>query len=130
MQGIKGWMQPVQELSIEDKISRTQYQLSLTAAKAEDLQQFSPVFVEALRQQPEFSDVASEDGGQGLQAFIDVNRDAAARLGLSIEDISRALQNLFAQRQIATLYTQANQYRIVLELDPSLTQGIDALNQT
>ena len=130
VQGIKGWMQPVQELSIEDKISRTQYQLSLTAAKAEDLQQFSPVFVEALRQQPEFSDVASEDGGQGLQAFIDVNRDAAARLGLSIEDISRALQNLFAQRQIATLYTQANQYRIVLELDPGLTQGIDALNQT
>jgi len=130
VQGIKGWMQPVQELSIEDKISRTQYQLSLTAAKAEDLQQFSPVFVEALRRQPEFSDVASEDGGQGLQAFIDVNRDAAARLGLSIEDISRALQNLFAQRQIATLYTQANQYRIVLELDPGLTQGIDALNQT
>ncbi|WP_374571780.1 efflux RND transporter permease subunit [Acinetobacter sp.] len=130
VQGIKGWMQPVQELSIEDKISRTQYQLSLTAAKAEDLQQFSPVFVEALRQQPEFSDVASEDGGQGLQAFIDVNRDAAARLGLSIEDISRALQNLFAQRQIATLYTQANQYRIVLELDLGLTQGIDALNQT
>ncbi|MBL8322404.1 MAG: efflux RND transporter permease subunit, partial [Acinetobacter sp.] len=130
VQGIEGWMQPVQELSIEDKISRTQYQLSLTAAKAEDLQQFSPVFVEALRRQPEFSEVASEDGGQGLQAFIDVNRDAAARLGLSIEDISRALQNLFAQRQIATLYTQANQYRIVLELDPGLTQGIDALNQT
>lgn len=130
VQGIKGWMQSVQELSIEDKISRTQYQLSLTAAKAEDLQQFSSVFVEALRQQSEFSDVAIDDGGQGLQAFIDVNRDAAARLGLTIEDISQALQNLFAQRQIATLYTQANQYRIVLELAPGLTQGMDALNQT
>lgn len=128
--GIKGWMQSVQELSIEDKISRTQYQLSLTAAKAEDLQQFSSIFVEALRQQSEFSDVAIDDGGQGLQAFIDVNRDAAARLGLTIEDISQALQNLFAQRQIATLYTQANQYRIVLELAPGLTQGMDALNQT
>ena len=130
VQGIKGWMQSVQELSIEDKISRTQYQLSLTAAKAEDLQQFSSIFVEALRQQSEFSDVAIDDGGQGLQAFIDVNRDAAARLGLTIEDISQALQNLFAQRQIATLYTQANQYRIVLELAPGLTQGMDALNQT
>lgn len=130
VQGIKGWMQSVQELSIEDKISRTQYQLSLTAVKAEDLQQFSSIFVEALRQQSEFSDVAIDDGGQGLQAFIDVNRDAAARLGLTIEDISQALQNLFAQRQIATLYTQANQYRIVLELAPGLTQGMDALNQT
>ena len=130
VQGIKGWMQPVQELSIEDKISRTQYQLSLTATHTEDLQQFTPIFVEALRQQPEFADVTSEDGGQGLQAFIDINRDAAARLGLTIEDISHALQNLFAQRQIATLYTQSNQYRIVLELDPSFTQGIDALNQT
>ena len=130
VQGIKGWMQSVQELSIEDKISRTQYQLSLTAVKAEDLQQFSSIFVEALRQQSEFSDVAIDDGGQGLQAFIDVNRDAAARLGLTIEDISQALQNFFAQRQIATLYTQANQYRIVLELAPGLTQGMDALNQT
>ena len=130
VQGIHAWMQPVQELSIEDKISRTQYQLSLSAAKTQDLQQWTPVLVDALKQQPEFSDVTSENGGQALQAYIDVNRDAAARLGLSIEDISLALQNLFAQRQIATLYTQSNQYRIVLELDPALTQGLDALNQT
>lgn len=130
VQGIHAWMQPVQELSIEDKISRTQYQLSLSSAKTQDLQQWTPVLVDALKQQPEFSDVTSENGGQALQADIDVNRDAAARLGLSIEDISLALQNLFAQRQIATLYTQSNQYRIVLELDPALTQGLDALNQT
>ncbi|MBJ9985241.1 multidrug efflux RND transporter permease subunit [Acinetobacter sp. S40] len=128
--GIHGWMQPVQELSIEDKISRTQYQLSLSAAKTLDLQQWTPMLVEALRQQPEFSDVTSEDGGQALQAYIDIDRDTAARLGLSVEDISLALQNLFAQRQIATLYTQSNQYRIVLELNPTLTQGLDALNQT
>ncbi|WP_130802951.1 multidrug efflux RND transporter permease subunit [Acinetobacter ihumii] len=130
VQGIHAWMQPVQELSIEDKISRTQYQVSLSAAKAEDLQQWTPVVVDALKQQTEFSDVTSEDGGQALQAYIDVNRDAAVRLGLSIEDISLALQNLFAQRQIATLYTQSNQYRIVLELDPDQAQGLDALNQT
>jgi multidrug efflux pump len=68
--------------------------------------------------------VTSEDAGQGLQAYIDVNRDAAARLGLSVEDISLALQNLFAQRQIATLYTQSNQYRIVLELDPNSPKGL------
>ena len=102
VQGIHAWMQPVQELSIEDKISRTQYQLSLSSAKTQDLQQWTPVLVDALKQQPEFSDVTSENGGQALQAYIDVNRDAAARLGLSIEDISLALQNLFAQRQIGT----------------------------
>ena len=128
--GIHAWMQPVQELSIEDKISRTQYQVSLSAAKAEDLKQWTPIVGDALKHQPEFSDVTSEDGGQALQAYIDVNRDAAARLGLSIEDISLALQNLFAQRQIATLYTQSNQYRIVLELDPDQVQGLEALNQT
>ncbi|ENX42917.1 multidrug efflux RND transporter permease subunit [Acinetobacter sp. NIPH 2100] len=130
VQGIKGWMQPVQELSIEDKISRTQYQLSVTAPKNQLVEQWTPELVQALRQQPAFAAVTSEDAGQGLQAYIDVNRDAAARLGLSVEDISLALQNLFAQRQIATLYTQSNQYRIVLELDPKLTQGIEALNQT
>ncbi|MGE8642849.1 multidrug efflux RND transporter permease subunit [Acinetobacter vivianii] len=130
VQGIKGWMQPVQELSIEDKISRTQYQLSVTAPKNQLVEQWTPQLVQALRQQPAFAAVTSEDAGQGLQAYIDVNRDAAARLGLSVEDISLALQNLFAQRQIATLYTQSNQYRIILELDPKLTQGIEALNQT
>lgn len=130
VQGIHAWMQPVQELSIEDKISRTQYQLSLTAAKNTDLALWTPVLVDALRQQPEFAEVSSENGGQGLQAYIDVNRDAAARFGLTVEDISLALQNLFAQRQIATLYTQSNQYRIVLELSPELTQDIRALEQT
>jgi multidrug efflux pump len=128
--GIQGWMQPVQELSIEDKISRTQYQLSLSATQASDLEKWTPLLVDALAQRPEFADVTSEGSGQGLQAFIEVNRDAASRLGLSVEDISLALQNLFAQRQIATLYTQSNQYRIVLELNPDLTQGLDHLGQT
>ncbi|MBI0395958.1 efflux RND transporter permease subunit [Acinetobacter bereziniae] len=130
VQGIYGWMQPVQELSIEDKISRTQYQLSLSATQASDLEKWTPLLVDALAQRSEFADATSEGSGQGLQAFIEVNRDAASRLGLSIEDISLALQNLFAQRQIATLYTQSNQYRIVLELNPDLTQGLDHLGQT
>ncbi|WP_335957201.1 efflux RND transporter permease subunit [Acinetobacter bereziniae] len=130
VQGIYGWMQPVQELSIEDKISRTQYQLSLSATQASDLEKWTPLLVDGLAQRSEFADVTSEGSGQGLQAFIEVNRDAASRLGLSVEDISLALQNLFAQRQIATLYTQSNQYRIVLELNPDLTQGLDHLGQT
>lgn len=128
--GIKGWMQPVQELSIESKISRTQYQLSLTAPNNQLIEEWTPKFIAALAQHKEFADVASENAGQGIQAYIEINRDAAARLGLTVEDISLALQNLFAQRQIATLYTQSNQYRIVLELDPNQIQGIEALNQT
>lgn len=130
VQGIKGWMQPVQELSIEAKISQTQYQMSLTASNAQQLEEWTPRLVSALREHPEFADVTSEGSGEGLQAYIDIQRDAAARLGLTVEDISLALQNLFAQRQITTLYTQSNQYQIILELDPKLTQGIEALNQT
>ncbi|OTG94697.1 multidrug efflux RND transporter permease subunit [Acinetobacter sp. ANC 3832] len=128
--GIKGWMQPIQELSIESKISRTQYQLSLTAPNNQLIEEWTPKFIDALAQYKEFSDIASDDAGQGRQAYIDINRDAAAKLGLTVEDISLALQNLFAQRQIATLYTQSNQYRIILELDPKQTQGIEALSQT
>ncbi|WOE31511.1 MULTISPECIES: efflux RND transporter permease subunit [unclassified Acinetobacter] len=129
VQGIQGWMQPVQELSLEDIISRTQYQLSLSTTNYQDLQHWTSILVDALAQRPELIDVTSNGHGLGLQAFIDVNRDAAARLDLSLEDISLALQNLFAQRQIATLYTQSNQYRIVLELVPESIQHVDDLAQ-
>ncbi|MFU8927074.1 multidrug efflux RND transporter permease subunit [Acinetobacter puyangensis] len=130
VQGIKAWMQPVQELSIEDKISRTQYQVSLSAPDIDTLQQWQNKVVEGLRMQPEFADVTSDTAGQGLQAYIEVNRDAAARLGVNLQDISEALQSAYAQRQIATLYTQSNQYRIVLEVDSQYATGIESLAQT
>ena len=130
VQGIKAWMQPLQELSIEDKISRTQYQISLTAANQQAVQQWTEKIQQRLAAQPQFADVTRVDAGQGLEAYIEVDRDAASRLGLTIQQISLALQNLYAQRQIATLYSQANQYQIVLEIDPRLEQGIDLLAQT
>lgn len=130
VQGIKAWMQPLQELSIEDKISRTQYQISLTAANQQAVQQWTEKIQQRLATQPQFADVTRVDAGQGLEAYIEVDRDAASRLGLTIQQISLALQNLYAQRQIATLYSQANQYQIVLEIDPRLEQGIDLLAQT
>ena len=130
VQGIKAWMQPLQELSIEDKISRTQYQISLTAANQQEVQQWTEKIQQRLAAQPQFADVTRVDAGQGLEAYIEVDRDAASRLGLTIQQISLALQNLYAQRQIATLYSQANQYQIVLEIDPRLEQGIDLLAQT
>lgn len=130
VQGIKAWMQPLQELSIEDKISRTQYQISLTAPNQQEVQQWTGKIQQRLATQPQFADVTRVDAGQGLEAYIEVDRDAASRLGLTIQQISLALQNLYAQRQIATLYSQANQYQIVLEIDPRLEQGIDLLAQT
>ena len=130
VQGIKAWMQPLQELSIEDKISRTQYQISLTAPNQQEVQQWTGKIQQRLATQTQFADVTRVDAGQGLEAYIEVDRDAASRLGLTIQQISLALQNLYAQRQIATLYSQANQYQIVLEIDPRLEQGIDLLAQT
>ncbi|KAA8735670.1 multidrug efflux RND transporter permease subunit [Acinetobacter qingfengensis] len=130
VQGIQAWMQPVQELSIEDKISRTQYQISLSAPDQATLEMWQNKFVTALRQHAEFSDVTSETTGQGLQAFVEVNKDAAARLNVSMSDVNAALQNAYSQRQISTLYTQSNQYRIVLEVAPQYAQTLADLSQT
>ena len=127
--GIKGWFQPVQELSIEDRVSRTQYQFSLTTPDQDVLNQWLPDLVEALQQRPELSEVAHDLQQQGLQAYIDIDRTAAARLGINVSQISTVLQSAYSQRQITTLFTQANQYRVILEVDPDQINGVDALNK-
>jgi multidrug efflux pump len=83
-----------------------------------------------LRLSPALADIATDLQSNGLQAFIDIDRDAAARLGVKVSDIAGALQTAYGQRQIATLFTQANQYRVVLEVDPDYAQGIQALANT
>jgi multidrug efflux pump len=130
VQGIKGWVQPVQEINIEDRISRTQYQMTLSAPQLETLSEWVPQWLDVLRELPELSDISSDIQTQGLQAYIDINRDAAARLGVNVGDVTNALQSAFAQRQVTTLFTQANQYRVILEVDPQYAQGLDALNST
>ena len=127
--GIKGWFQPVQELSIEDKVSRTQYQFTLTTPDSEVLGQWLPDVLAALRSRPELSEVAHDLQQQGLQAYIDIDRTAASRLGISVSAVGAALQSAYSQRQISTLFTQANQYRVILEVDPAQVQGVDALNK-
>jgi len=127
--GIKGWFQPVQELSIEDKVSRTQYQFSITTPDSEVLAQWLPDLMAALKARPELSEVAHDLQQQGLQAFIDIDRTAAARLGISVSQVGAALQSAYSQRQISTLFTQANQYRVILEVDPAQAQGIAALDK-
>ncbi|WP_116368267.1 multidrug efflux RND transporter permease subunit [Parahaliea mediterranea] len=127
--GITAWFQPVQELTIEDRVSRTQYQFTLTSLDSDMLREWVPPLVAALNARPELADVAADLQQQGMEAYVDIDRDAAARLGLDVTDIADTLYNAFGQRQIATLFTQANQYRVILEVDPALFTGPDSLRQ-
>lgn len=125
--GITAWYQPIQELSIEDRVSRTQYQFTLTAPDVEVLDAHLSDVLARVGESANIQDVTADLQNRGLQAYIDIDRDAAMRLGVRMVDISNALQSAYGQRQIATLFTQANQYRVVIEADPELSQGLDAL---
>ena len=127
--GISVYMQPVQDLTIEDRVSRTQFQFTLEDPDANRLGEWVPKLVERLRQSPYLADVASDLQDRGLQAFLDIDRDAASRLGIRVAAIDDALYDAFGQRLISTIYTQANQYRVVLEVAPRFQIGPDALGQ-
>ncbi len=127
--GIELYLQPVQDLSIEDRVSRTQFQFSLETPDSELLQEWTPRLVEALRERPELTDVASDLQNNGLQIYLDIDRDAAARLGIQVADITDALYDAFGQRQISTIFTQASQYRVVLEAEAGNRLGPQALEQ-
>ncbi len=125
--GITLYMQPVQDLSIEDRVSRTQYQFSLTAPDAALLTEWVPRLLERLRELPQLADVASDLQDRGLQAWIEIDRAAAARLGVSTAAIDNALYNAYGQRLVSTIFTQATQYRVVLEVQPEFRSGPDAI---
>ncbi|PJK33247.1 multidrug transporter subunit MdtB [Pseudomonas sp. S10E 269] len=127
--GIRLFMQPVQDLTIEDRVSRTQYQFSMSSPDAELLALWSEKLVHALSQLPELTDVASDLQDKGLQVYLVIDRDAASRLGVSVSTITDALYDAFGQRQISTIYTQASQYRVVLQAQSGETLGPEALNQ-
>ena len=119
LSGIRLFMQPVQDLTIEDRVSRTQYQFSLSSPDADMLSTWTQKLVTALSNQPELVDVASDLQDKGLQVYLVIDRDAASRLGVSVSTITDALYDAFGQRQISTIYGQANQYRVILEALPS-----------
>ena len=125
--GIRLFMQPVQDLSIEDRVSRTQYQFSLSSPDADLLAQWSGKLVQALQPRPELADVASDLQDKGLQVYLVIDRDMASRLGISVSQITNALYDAFGQRQISTIYTQASQYRVVLQAKDAATIGPQAL---
>ncbi|MBW7833080.1 MAG: efflux RND transporter permease subunit [Simplicispira suum] len=125
--GIRLFVQPVQDLTIEDRVARTQYQLLLSAPDAGALQSASQAMAMRLAQLPELSDVASDLQDQGLQAYVTIDRAEASRRGVTVAAIDTALYNAFGQRLISTIFTQSNQYRVVLEVAPRFALGPEAL---
>ncbi|WP_226502425.1 MdtB/MuxB family multidrug efflux RND transporter permease subunit [Pseudomonas sp. MWU16-30317] len=127
--GVRLFMQPVQDLTIEDRVSRTQYQFSLSSPDADMLATWSDRLVQALKQHPQLTDVASDLQDKGLQVYLNIDRDTAKRLGVNVSDITNALYDAFGQRQISTIYTQASQYRVVLQAADGGRIGPQALEQ-
>ena len=126
--GIKLYLQPVQDLTIDTQVSRTQYQFTLQAMSLDQLSTWVPKLIGALQESPMLKDVSSDWQDQGLVAFVNVNRDTVSRLGVTMADVDNALYNAFGQRLISTIYTQANQYRVVLEHNQDHTDGLTAFN--
>ena len=126
-EGIALYLQPVQDLTIEDRVSRTQYQLTLEGANAQELRDSTMRVVERLRELPQLTDVASDVQDDGLQAYVAIDRDSAGRLGVTPQAIDNALYNAFGQRLVSTIFTQASQYRVVLEVKPEFRLGPAAL---
>jgi len=125
--GVTLYMQPVQDLTLDNTISRTQYQFTMESADSAALTTWTPKLVEALRQQPELADVVSNQEDNGLAAYVTIDRDSAARLGISVGTVDNALYDAFGQRIVSTIFTQSNQYRVILEADPESYVSVDSL---
>ncbi|MHB8476412.1 MAG: MdtB/MuxB family multidrug efflux RND transporter permease subunit [Steroidobacteraceae bacterium] len=125
--GITLYMQPVQDLTLDTTVSRTQYQFTLESADSAVLSAWAPTLVAALRRQPELADVVSNQEDDGLAAYVTIDRDSAARLGISVGTVDNALYDAFGQRIVSTIFTQSNQYRVILEADPRTYRSVDSL---
>jgi multidrug efflux pump len=126
--GIELFMQPVQDLTVEDRISRTQYQYSLDAPDKALLDLWVPRLVDRMKQLPELRGVASDQQNNGLGLFVDIDRDTAGRLGITPQNIDDALYDSFGQRQVSTIYTQTNQFHVILEVAPRFQQDASGLS--
>jgi multidrug efflux pump len=125
--GITLYMQPVQDLTVEDRVSRTQYQYSIEDADARELSEWAPRLLGRLKALPELRDVASDQQNGGLQASLVIDRDTASRLGIAPQAIDDTLYDAFGQRQVSTIFTQLNQYHVILEVAPRFQENPDAL---
>jgi multidrug efflux pump len=121
-------LQPVQDLSIEDRISKAPYQFTLQDSDPARVAEWVPKLTERLRTLPQLSSVGNDLQDGGLQAYVDIDRDTAGRLGISVQQVGNALYNAFGQRLVSTIFTQSNQYRVVLEVDPALARGLRGID--
>jgi multidrug efflux pump len=128
LSGIEVFLRPVQDLTIDDLVSRSPYQFSLTATNMTELDSWNETLLGKLRKLPELTDVSSSLQNKGLQAYVNIDRDAAARLGITVASIDGALYSAFGQRLISTIFTQSTQYRVVLQLDPADRQGLSGFD--
>ncbi len=129
IQGAKFFMQAGQDVSIGGRLSRTQYQYTLTDTDLEELYHWAPILERAMKKLPELQDVASDQQSAAPHIAITIDRDAASRLGISASLIDETLYDAFGQRQVATIYTSTNQYKVVLEIDPKLQRDPTALSK-
>ncbi|GAA0517221.1 MdtB/MuxB family multidrug efflux RND transporter permease subunit [Pigmentiphaga sp. GD03639] len=129
LEDLRLYMQPVQDLTIEDSVSRTQYQFTLQDPDLDTLGTWTRKLVDRLRQLPQLADVTHDLQDRGLQTYVEIDRNAASRLGVTAADINNALYDALGQRLISTIFTQANQYRVVLEAAPQFRQDPSSLSQ-
>jgi multidrug efflux pump len=127
VKGITLYLQPVQDLTVEDRISRTQYQYTMEDADGAELSEWAPKLIEKLKNLSQLTDVASDQQEHGMQASLTIDRDTASRLGILPQTIDDTLYDAFGQRQVSTIFTQLNQYHVVLEVNPEFQQNPDAL---
>jgi multidrug efflux pump len=127
VEGITLYMQPVQDLTVESRVSRTQYQYSMEDADVNELAIWAPRLLQKLQAAPALRDVASDSQNNGLEANLVIDRDTASRLGILPQAIDDTLYDAFGQRQVSTMFTQLNQYHVVLEVDSSFQDSPDDL---
>jgi multidrug efflux pump len=123
VEGIMLYMQPVQDLTVDAKVSRTQFQYTLDDPNTDELNTLAPKVIDQLRTRPELRDVSSDQQNNGLRVALAIDRNTAARLGITPQNIDDALYDAFGQRQVSTIFTELNQYRVVLAVKPDFQQG-------
>ena len=126
--GINLYLQPVQDLTVEDRISRTQYQYALDAPDKSVLDEWVPRLEDRLKKIPELRDVASDQQNNGLGLKVDIDRDTAGRLGITPQNVDDTLYDAYGQRQVSTIFTQSNQYHVILETAPEWQRSASGLN--
>jgi multidrug efflux pump len=129
VEGISLFLQPVQDLQIDSRQSRTQFQYTLEDADPQELSEWGPKVVAAMQALPQLRDVTSDQQDTGLQLKLTIDRDSAARVGVQPQAVDDLLYDAFGQRQVSTIFTQLNQYRVILELDPKLQERADTLDK-